>query len=85
MYKWLLQNYAKPGNKILDTHVGSASSLIACYDMGFEYIGFEIDKDYYEAATARLNRRKAQGSIFDMEPVKQSEQTQIDINEGGST
>jgi len=54
LYKWLLKNYAKPGDKILDTHVGSASSLIACYDMGFEYIGFEIDKDYYEAAQERM-------------------------------
>ena len=50
LYKWLLKNYAKPGDKILDTHVGSASSLIACYDYGFDFIGFEIDKDYYDAA-----------------------------------
>jgi site-specific DNA-methyltransferase (adenine-specific) len=60
LYKWLLKNYAKPGDKILDTHVGSASSLIACEDMGFEYIGFEIDEDYYNAATKRLNDFKAQ-------------------------
>jgi site-specific DNA-methyltransferase (adenine-specific) len=60
LYKWLLQNYAKPGDKILDTHVGSASSLIACYDLGFEYMGFEIDKDYWEAATKRLEQHKAQ-------------------------
>jgi site-specific DNA-methyltransferase (adenine-specific) len=60
LYKWLLKNYAKPGDKILDTHVGSASSLIACYDMGFEYIGFELDEDYFNAATKRLNDFKAQ-------------------------
>jgi site-specific DNA-methyltransferase (adenine-specific) len=60
LYKWLLKNYAKPSDKILDTHVGSASSLIACEDMGFEYIGFEIDKDYYKAATKRLEDFKAQ-------------------------
>src|SRR5574343_67090 len=47
LYKWLLKNYAKPGDKILDTHVGSASSLIACHDLGFEYLGFELDPDYY--------------------------------------
>lgn len=60
LYHWLLRNYAKPGNKILDTHVGSGSSLIACYDMNFDYMGFEIDKDYYEAATKRINDHKAQ-------------------------
>ena len=60
LYKWLLMNYAKPGDKILDTHVGSASSLIACYDMGFEYIGFELDKDYYNLAQDRIEENKAQ-------------------------
>ena len=60
LYKWLLMNYAKPGDKILDTHVGSASSLIACYDMRFDYIGFEIDKDYYEAAQKRIEVVKSQ-------------------------
>jgi len=60
LYKWLLQHYAKPGDKILDTHVGSASSLIACYDMRFDYIGFEIDKDYYDAAQKRIEVVKSQ-------------------------
>jgi len=60
LYKWLLKNYAKPGDKILDTHVGSGSSLIACYDMGFDYIGFEIDKEYYEAACKRIAEEQAQ-------------------------
>lgn len=60
LYKWILQNYAKEGDKILDTHVGSASSLIACYDMGFEYWGFEIDEDYYRMATERLEDEMAQ-------------------------
>jgi site-specific DNA-methyltransferase (adenine-specific) len=60
LYKWLLMNYAKQGDKILDTHVGSASSLIACYDMGFDYIGFEIDEDYYKAAQKRIEENKAQ-------------------------
>ena len=66
LYKWLLKNYAKPGDKILDTHVGSASSLIACYDMGFDYIGFEIDKDYYEAAQERMRKHMQQQTIFEM-------------------
>jgi len=60
LYEWLLTNYAKEGDKILDTHVGSASSLIACYNLGFDFIGFEIDKDYYEAATKRLEAVKSQ-------------------------
>jgi site-specific DNA-methyltransferase (adenine-specific) len=64
LYEWLLANYAKPGDKILDTHVGSASSLIACYNMGFEYIGFEIDKDYYEAAQERMRIHMQQLTIF---------------------
>ncbi len=64
LYKWLLKNYAKEGDKILDTHVGSASSLIACHDYGFEYIGFEIDPDYYKAAKERLEAVKNQVSMF---------------------
>lgn len=66
LYEWLLKNYAKPGDKILDTHVGSASSLIACYNMGFEYIGFEIDKDYYEAAQERMRMHMQQQTIFEL-------------------
>lgn len=66
LYKWLLTNYAKQGDKILDTHVGSASSLIACHEMGFEYLGFEIDEDYYAKARERLELAKAQISIFDL-------------------
>ena len=56
IYKWLLENYAKPGQLILDTHVGSASSLIACESMGFDYVGFEIDPDYYAAAKNRMSK-----------------------------
>jgi site-specific DNA-methyltransferase (adenine-specific) len=66
LYKWLLSNYAKPGDKILDTHVGSASSLIACHQMGFDFVGFELDPDYYRAATERLERARAQVSILDL-------------------
>lgn len=65
LYKWLLANYAKKGDKILDTHVGSASSLIACHELGFDYVGFELDKEYFYKATERLERVKAQMDIFD--------------------
>ena len=55
LYTWLLNNFAERGNRILDTHVGSASSLIACERMGFKYVGFEIDEDYYRLAKERLD------------------------------
>ena len=60
LYRWLLKNYAKKGDLILDTHVGSASSLIACEEMGFQYVGYEKDKDYYEAAKRRLKEHTDQ-------------------------
>lgn len=60
LYKWLLQQYAKPGYKILDTHVGSGSSMIAAYDMGCEFTGFEIDPYYYKAAIKRFKEETAQ-------------------------
>lgn len=56
LYRWLLENYAKSGDLILDTHVGSASSLIACESMGFNYIGYELDPDYYAAAKRRMQK-----------------------------
>lgn len=65
LYAWLLNKYAIKGDKILDTHVGSASSLIACHNLGFDYVGFELDTDYYSMADKRLERVKAQASIFD--------------------
>ena len=65
LYTWLLQNYAHRGDKILDTHVGSASSLIACHRMGFEYWGFELDQDYYKAASERLEKEKAMQPLFE--------------------
>ena len=60
LYEWLLKRYAVKGDKILDTHVGSASSLIACENLGFRYVGFELDKDYYDAATKRLKDSRKQ-------------------------
>ena len=60
LYKWLLKNYAKPGDRILDTHLGGGSITIACWDMGFDLVGYEIDKDYYEAAMKRFKNHTAQ-------------------------
>lgn len=64
LYNWILARYAQEGNIILDTHVGSASSLIACHRAGFRYVGFEIDRGYYEAARERLEAATAQVSMF---------------------
>ena len=60
LYKWLLKNYAEKGDLILDTHVGSASSLIACEELGFDYVGFEIDRQYYTLAKQRLDEFNSQ-------------------------
>lgn len=65
LYKWLLKNYAKEGDKILDTHLGSGSSAIAAHQMGFDFVGCEIDKDYYDAAVNRFNEAKKQQSLFE--------------------
>lgn len=64
LYKWLLKNYAKPGDKILDTHLGSQSSRIACWDGGFDFWGWELDPDYFRDGCKRFDIHKAQGSLF---------------------
>jgi site-specific DNA-methyltransferase (adenine-specific) len=63
LYKCLLKTYAKEGDTILDTHLGSGSIAIACWDMGFDLTGFEIDKDYYDGAMKRLEDHKRQGVL----------------------
>jgi len=65
LYEWLLKNYAKPGDKILDTHLGSGSIAIACHNLDFDLTGYEIDKDYYDAAVNRLEQHKRQLRLFD--------------------
>lgn len=65
LYEWLLDKYAKPSDIILDTHVGSASSLIACHKMRHNFVGFEIDPEYYRQAKERLDAEMAQMSIYD--------------------
>ena len=64
LYKWLLKNYAKPGDKILDTHIGSGSIRIACHDMGFDLTGCELDKDYFDAQEARFQNHISQADLF---------------------
>lgn len=64
LYKWLLKNYAKPRDKIIDTHGGSMSIAIACYDMGFDLDLWEIDPDYYAAGVKRFEQHKRQTKLF---------------------
>lgn len=66
LYKWILSEFAKQGDKILDTHVGSASSLIACKEMGFDYVGFELSESYYQLSSQRLGTVEAQMRIDDL-------------------
>ena len=65
LYEWLIRKYAKPGDIILDTHVGSGSSLIACHNTQHKYVGFEIDETYYQQAAGRIKQETAQMNIFD--------------------
>ena len=64
LYEWLLANYAKQGDKILDTHLGSGSSAIAAHYGGFDFVGCELDEDYYKAATERFNNETKQAAMF---------------------
>jgi len=64
LYKWLLDKYAKEGDKILDTHLGSGSIAIACHDYKFDLIACELDKEYYDKAMERINNHMAQQKLF---------------------
>jgi site-specific DNA-methyltransferase (adenine-specific) len=64
LYEWILANYAKPNDLILDTHLGSGSSRIAAYKGGFDFVGFEIDQEYFNAQDKRFNDFKLQLKLF---------------------
>lgn len=64
LYKWILSKYAKQGQTILDTHLGSGSSAIAAHDYGYEFTGIELDSEYYEAAKKRISEHQRQLSMF---------------------
>jgi site-specific DNA-methyltransferase (adenine-specific) len=66
LYKWILEKYAKQGDKILDTHLGSGSIAIACHDYDFELTACELDKEYYDNAIKRIKNHTAQLSIFEI-------------------
>ena len=64
LYEWLLMNYAKEGDNILDTHLGSGSIALACHNLGFDLTACELDKEYYDAAIKRIDQHKAQIRMF---------------------
>lgn len=64
LYAWIFQHYAKPGDRILDTHLGSGSSRIAAWDAGLDFIGYEIDPEYFEEQEKRFQQHTAQLSLF---------------------
>ena len=64
LYEWLLTHYAKPGDKILDTHLGSGSSRIAAYNLGFDFIGCELDEDYFKAQEERFMAHSATVAFY---------------------
>lgn len=64
LYSWIYQHYAKPGDKILDTHLGSGSSRIAAYDAGLDFVGYEIDKEYFDKQEERFKKHISQGRLF---------------------
>lgn len=67
LYTWIFQNYAKPGDKILDTHLGSGSSRIAAYEQDLDFVGFELEKSYFDAQEERFQTHISQLSLFHME------------------
>tara|TARA_R110000782_G_scaffold70221_1_gene141090 strand:- start:22 stop:690 length:669 start_codon:yes stop_codon:yes gene_type:complete len=64
LYEWLLMNYAKEGDKILDTHLGSGSIAIACHNLGYDLEGYELDKEYFDNAIKRIKQHQAQTTLF---------------------
>ena len=64
LYEWLLMNYAKEGDKILDTHLGSGSIAIACHNLKFDLTACELDKEYYDSAMKRIKRHQQQIQMF---------------------
>lgn len=71
LYAWIFSRYAKPGDKILDTHLGSGSSRIAAHNAGLDFVGFEIDSDYFRAQEERYAAHTSQISLFDMQEVRE--------------
>ena len=77
LYEWILTKYAKPGQRILDTHGGSMSIAVACHNLGYDLTLCELDEGYYKAGVARFEQHKAQGSLFTPQAVELKQQPLI--------
>ncbi|MFN9114113.1 MAG: DNA methyltransferase [Bacteroidota bacterium] len=77
LYKWLLSNYAKKGDRILDTHLGSGSSRIAAYDMGFDFVGYELDAEYFDAMNKRFAAHISRPAMFAPDEMYRIEQKKL--------
>ena len=77
LYKWLLSNYAKHGDRILDTHLGSGSSRIAAYDMGFDFVGYELDAEYFDAMNKRFAAHISRPAMFAPDEMYMTEQKKL--------
>ncbi len=78
LYEWLLARYAKPGQRILDTHLGSMSSVIACLNHGFEIVGCELDADYFKAGVERVRKSQQQQKLFESMFLPNREERRVD-------
>ena len=74
LYEWLIANYARPGQRVLDTHLGSGSSAVAANNMGVEFVGVELDRAMFDAACERISRAQAQGQLIPHEPAREQVQ-----------
>ena len=77
LYRFLLTNYAKPGQTILDTHGGSMSIALACWDLGFDLTVCELDKDYFDSAVKRIEKHVSQGRLFEPEQLQQTQENLV--------
>ena len=77
LYKWLLSNYAKHGDRILDTHLGSGSSRIAAYDMGFDFVGYELDTEYFDVMNKQFAAHISRPAMFTPDEMYQIEQKKL--------
>lgn len=77
LYRWILDNYAKKGDKILDTHLGSGSSAIAAHQLGFDFVGSELDKHFFESMQKRVKRTTSQTNIFQTPEERTKKQLEL--------
>lgn len=84
LYKWILKNYARPGQTIFDSHIGSGSIRIACHDLGFDFEGCEVDPVYHAAQDKRFQEYIAQPELFDKAEIQSRVYEDLPINSAGS-